>query len=153
MLTSVIVLASYCAQAIERYQSGALSDHSLRDWAGLMLTYVGIGIVVAIVIQIAFAIIYAIAIAVKAKSANAETEDKEIERKISQEFVEDERDKLIELKSTQVEFTIAGIGFVAGLGFMYFQGSAALMLNIMFISFQVSGIVEAVVQFHLHRVS
>ncbi|NCN05420.1 MAG: hypothetical protein GW949_07300 [Spirochaetales bacterium] len=85
--------------------------------------------------------------------ANQSTEDKEIEQKIATEFIEDERDKLIELKSTQVGFAIAGIGFVTGLGYLYFQGSAVLMLNIMFLSLHGGSLVEAAVQLYLHRVS
>jgi hypothetical protein len=110
-----------------------------------------IGIVVTIVIQIVFHILLSISIAVKEKMQDGQCDDEEIEKTIGAEMVEDEMDKLIELKSTRIGFFFAGIGFVAALVSLVLAFSPVVMLNIMFISFSIGSIFEGFSQLYFYR--
>ncbi|NTW89170.1 MAG: hypothetical protein HGB26_08690 [Desulfobulbaceae bacterium] len=59
--------------------------------------------------------------------------------------------KLIELKSMQVGFLFAGIGFVAALLSLVLDYSPAVMLNIMFLSFSGGSLLEGFAQLYLFR--
>jgi hypothetical protein len=151
IISGVLVLAAYCIYAFGRSQSGAVDASDLKFWAGTILIFIGIGIVFAIIIQIVFHILTSIAIAVRNKIRDEQCDDKDIEKSINAEMVEDEMDKLIELKSMRVGFAIAGVGFVAALVSLVLGYSAAVMLNILFLSFSGGAILEGVVQLYFYR--
>ena len=151
LISGVLVVAAYCIYAFGRYQSGVVDANDLKFWASTMLIFIGIGIVASIVIQIVFHILMSIAIAVKQKMQDEAYDDKEIEKTIEAEMVEDEMDKLIELKSMRFGFIVAGIGFVAALVSLVLDYSAAVMLNILFLSFSGGAILEGVVQLYFYR--
>lgn len=67
------------------------------------------------------------------------------------EMVEDERDRLIELKSNRVGFAVAGLGFVAALVSLVLDYSPAVMLNIIFLSSSFGSICEGFVQLFYYR--
>jgi hypothetical protein len=151
MITTALVLATYCIYAFGKYQAGAVAAGDLKFWATTMLIFIGIGIVASIVIQIVFHILLSIAIAVTEKVRDVNCDDKEIERSIEVEMVEDEMDKLINQKSMMVGFAIAGFGFVAGLVSLVLNYSPMVMLNIMFISFSAGSVLEGFVQLYFYR--
>ncbi len=151
IISGAIVVAAYCIYAFGRAQSGAVDPSDLKFWAGAMLTFVGIGIAVTVVIQIVFHILMSIGIAVKKTIRDEKVDDKEIEKSIDAEMVEDEMDKLIELKSMQVGFVVAGIGFVSALLSLILGYSAAVMLNILFFSFSGGAVFEGVAQLYFYR--
>lgn len=150
-LTGILILAAYCIYAFGRVHAGAVDPGNLKFWAVTMLIFIGIGVVVTIIIQIVFHILLSISIAVKGKIQNQEMDDQEIEKQIKAEMVEDEMDKLIELKSNRVGFILAGAGFVAGLIILAFNGSLAVMLNILFISFNAGSILEGFAQLYYYK--
>ena len=151
LISGVFVIAAYCIYTFGHYQMGTVDASDLKFWAGTILTFVGISIVVSIIIQIVFHILMSIAIAVTKKMDNEQCDDKEIEKSIGAEMVEDEMDKLIELKSMRVGFVIAGIGFIAALVSLVLGYSAAVMLNIMFLSFSGGALLEGVAQLYFYR--
>jgi hypothetical protein len=151
ILTGVLVLAAYCIYAFGKSRAGFLTPGDLKSWAVTMLIFIGIGIAASIVIQIVFHILLSISIAVKGKIQNQDLDDKEIEKQIDAEMVEDEMDKLIELKSNQVGFILAVIGFVAALVTLAFNYPPAVMLNILFISFSAASLVEGFTQLYFYR--
>ncbi len=155
IVTGALVLGAYCLYAFGKYQSGAVIPGDLKFWASTMLFFIGIGVVAAIIIQIVFHILLSISIAVQEKIRDNNCDDKEIEKTIEKtigaEMVEDEMDKLIELKSTRVGFTFAGIGFVAALVSQVINYSPAVMINLMFISFSVGSIFEGFAQLYFYR--
>ena len=151
IVTGILVLAAYCIYAFGRFHTGAIAPDNLKFWASTMLIFIGIGIAASIVIQIVFHILLSISIAIKKKMQDEKCEDKEIEKKIKVEMVEDEMDKLIQLKSLRPAFLIAGIGFVAALVFLVLDYSSAVMLNILFISFCVGSLVEGFAQLYYYR--
>jgi hypothetical protein len=151
IISGVLVIAAYCIYTFGRYQAGAVEANDLKFWAGTILTFVGIGIAVSIIIQIVFHILMSIAIAVTKKMRDEQCDDKEIEKSIGAEMVEDEMDKLIELKSMRVSFVFVGAGFIAGLVALLLGYSAAVMLNILFLSFSGGGLLDGVAQLYFYR--
>ena len=151
ILTGVIVLAAYCFYAFSRYQSGLLAPDDLKSWAQIMLIFIGVGIAAAIVIQIVFHILLSIGIAIKESIKNGSCDDQEIEKTIELEMIEDEMDKLIELKSLRVGFIVAGIGFVASLIALVLNYPTMIMLNLLFISFSTGSILEGFAQLYYYK--
>lgn len=151
ILTGILMLAAYCIYAFGKFNSGAVAPSDLKFWATTMLIFIGIGVGASIVIQIVFHILFSISIAVKKKIENEDFDDKEIERTIEAEIVEDERDKLVELKSMRLGFIIAGVGLVSGLVAVVLNSSPVVMLNIFYLSFWVGSLVEGVGQLYYYR--
>jgi len=151
IVTGLLVLAAYCIYAFGRFHTAAVAQGELKFWAGTILIFIGIGVVATIVIQIVFHILLSISIAVKKKIQDEKCEDKEIEKKIQAEMVEDEMDKLIELKSMRFAFILAGVGFIAALVFLVLNYSPIVMLNILFFSFCVGSLFEGFAQLYFYR--
>lgn len=151
IITGILVLGAYCIHAFGQYQSGALPSGDLKSWASTMLTFIAIGIVAAIVIQIVFHILLSISIAATKAIRGESIEDKAIEKSINAEMVEDEMNKLIELKSLRVGFGVAGFGFIAALLSLVLNYSPEVMLNILFISFSIAALFEGFTQLYYYR--
>ncbi len=151
IITGALIITAYCIYAFGRVNAGAVAADDLKFWARTILVFIGIGIAASIIIQIIFHILLSIAIAVKKKIQDENCEDKDIERSIGAEMVEDEMDKLIELKSMRVGFFIAGIGFVTALIYLVMDYSTSVMLNIMFLSFSTGSILEGITQLYFYR--
>jgi hypothetical protein len=151
IFSGILIFTAYCIYAFSPSHLAALPPGDLKPWASVMLIFIVIGIVATIVIQIVFHILLSIALAVQAKIENQQSDDKEIERTINREMIEDERDKQIELKSMRIGLAVAGIGFVTGLLSLVFNYSAVVMLNIMFLSFFVGSLLEGVGQLYYYR--
>ncbi len=149
VVTGILLLAAYCIYAYVMAGMGAADG--IKTWATTMLIFVGIGIVASIVIQIVFLILLSVSIAIRKKIRDGEVVDKEVEISIQREMVEDEMDKLIGLKSMRVAFTISGIGLIAALVSLVLGFSAAVMINILFISFLLGAIIEGITQLYYYR--
>jgi hypothetical protein len=147
MITGAFVLAAYCIYAFGKYQSGGVATDDWKFWAVTMLIFIGVGIAASIIIQIIFHIIMSIAIAIQERNCD----DKDINKIIEANMVEDEMDKLIGLKSSRVGFIFAGIGFVAGLAALIMNYSPAVMLNILFLSFNIGSLFEGFASLHYYR--
>lgn len=146
-----LILAAYCLWALGKVRLGAAVLDDLKFWASAMLVFIGIGIGATIVIQIVFHILLSVGIAVKKQVQNGKCDDKDVEKEIKLEMVEDEMDKLIALKSMRVAFVIAGIGFVAALASLVLNFSPAAMLNILFVTFSLGSIVEGIAQLYFYK--
>ncbi len=66
-------------------------------------------------------------------------------------MVEDEMDKLIELKSSRIGFLFAGIVFVGALVSLLFEQSPMVMLNLLFFSFSVGSLSEGGLSLYYYR--
>jgi len=146
-----LLLAAYCIYAFGKVQSGMIAPDDMKFWATTILIFIGIGVIASIVIQIVFHLLLSIAIAVRKQMQEGKCDDKEVEKTIEQEMVEDEMDKLIGLKSIRIGFAIAGIGLIATLVSLLLNYSSAVMLNIIFISFSIGTSVEGVTQLYFYR--
>jgi hypothetical protein len=151
VLTGIAVLTAYCIYAFGQAQAINVAPTDLKYWARVMLIFIGIGVGASIVIQIVFHILLSIGLAVKKTIENGTVDDKVIEQEIGSEIVEDEMDKLIELKSTRVGFVVAGVGFVGALLALILDYSPAVMLNVLFISFCAGSILEGFAQLYYYR--
>jgi len=150
ILSGTVLLIIYLLQVTSRYQGGLLAMDELQSLAQLMLVFIGIGIGVSIAVEIVFHILYSIGIAVKesVKAGSCDDKDvekeieKNVEKKIKQDMVEDEMAKLIDLKSLRVGYVNAGIGFITSLIILVLGYPVFLMVNILFGSFFIAGIME-----------
>lgn len=147
IISGVLLLAVYCIYAIGKYQLQANSLDDLKICGTTMLIFIGIGIAAMIVIQILFHIALSIGIAAREKHCD----EKAIEKEIGLTMVEDEMDKLIELKALKTGFIICGAGFVAALVSAVFNCPAAVVLNIMFLSFGLGSLVEGTLSLYYYR--
>lgn len=146
LVGGALIIAAYCIYAFTGNGPGAAGVSDLKTWAGAMLVFIGIGIGLAIVLQILFHIVLSVSVAVREQST-----EKEIGRKIEAEMVEDEMDKLIELKSSRVGWAVASAGFIAALFSLVFGGSAALMINMMFLSAAAGSMVGGFISIFYYR--
>ena len=151
IIIGAAVLTAYLVNASGNYRSGALSPDDYRAWAVFMLKFVGIGALAAIVSQIVFHIMLSIGIAVKEKINDGSCDDRDIERSINAEMVEDERDKLISMKSQKFVFIFTGAGFIVSLLALVFNRSPFVMMNILFVVFSLAGILEGFIQILFYR--
>ena len=149
IVSGALLLVAYCLYAFGK--SGMANINNLAFWAKTMLVFIGIGIVGMIIIQIVFHILLSISVAIKQKMRDEEIDDKEIEKSITNEMVEDEMDKLIVLKSNRISYYALGTGFLAGLVAVALGVSAVIFLNILFISGSIGGIAEGLVQIDYYR--
>ena len=151
IISGVVVLVVYLFYVSGNYQAGLLAMDDLKSWAQIMLIFIGIGIAMAIVVQIIFHILFSIGLAVKESIKNGNCDDREIERTIKLEMVEDEMGKLIELKSMRVSYIMVGVGFVASLVLLFFDYPAYLALNFLFVSFCTGGILDGFTQLYYYK--
>lgn len=151
ILSGALLLAAYCIYAFGRYQAGAVEAGDLKFWAGTILIFIAIGIVATIIIQIVFHILMSIGITVQKKIHNEQVSDREIEKSINFDMIEDEMDKLIELKSMRIGYGFAGVGFIAGMVALVLGYSTAVMLNILFLSFSGGSLLEGFTQLYFYR--
>jgi hypothetical protein len=149
--SGILVLSAYCLYAFNPTRLASIAQGDLKQWATTMLVFIGIGVGFTIIIQIVFHILLSISVAVQEKIRNNDTDDMAIENNIKLEMVEDERDRLIELKSNRVGFIVAGLGFVAALVSLVLNYSPAVMLNMLFISFSFGSLCEGFAQLFYYR--
>ncbi|MHC1787453.1 MAG: hypothetical protein AB9880_10370 [Christensenellales bacterium] len=147
----VLLMAAYVIYAAGQVQSGAATLNDLRFWARTILIFIGIGIAAMIVIQIVFHILLAIGKAIREQVKNGKVDDKEIEKSLELDMVEDEMDKLISLKSMRIGYALGGFGFVLALVSLVMDQPAAVMLNVLFASFYLGSLIEALAQLFYYR--
>lgn len=95
MIAGVFWVIAYIIYALG---ANAPESNDLQGWALTMLCFIGISVIVATVIQIFFHIAVAIGIAIR-EHEQGHTPDKNVEREISSQMLEDEMGKLINLKA------------------------------------------------------
>ena len=144
IIAGVILFIAYIVYATRKYAEGMVD---LKSWAITILIFIGISVAVMIVIQILFHIIYAMGIAIKEQ----DQDDKQVERIIESSMVEDERDKIIKLKSERGGYICAGIGFLVALALFASGQSAILGLNVLLIAFFCGSLVEGILSIRFYE--
>lgn len=147
IFTTLLVLGAYCLYAFGAHGPAATAPDSLKAWAGAMLIFVGVSIVATIVIQIVFHILLSVSIAVK-ESVHG---NKDVDKAIKADMVEDERDKHIELKADKVGYILGGMGFLLGLIALLLDYSAVVMINILYFSFTAGSLAESIARLVFYR--
>ena len=158
ILSGILVLAAYSVYGLMKYQAvGAKLLQDTKFWATTMLIFIGAGIVLIILTQIIFHILLAVSHEVKKEIAKAgaySARGKEIDnsdRSLEISEVEDEMDKLIALKSMRNSYILVGLGFVLSLVSMVMEMPPAVMLNVIFLSFQVGSILDGFSQLYFYK--
>lgn len=151
ILFGAAFMTTYCIYAFGKYRSGAADLNDLVFWGITMLTFIGIGVGAMIVLQIVFHIALSIGIAVKTAIETKNYDGKDLEKSFEGTFIEDEMDRLIELKSMRLGFSIAGAGFIAGLVLLVLGYPAAVMLNVQFLSFCIGSLAEGFLILYYYR--
>ena len=144
IIAGVILFIAYIVYATRKYAEGMVD---LKSWAITILIFIGISVAVMIVIQILFHIIYAMGIAIKEQ----DQDDKQVERIIESSMVEDERDKIIKLKSERGGYICAGIGFLVALALFASGQSAILGLNVLLMAFFCGSLVEGILSIRFYE--
>lgn len=122
------LLLAYFIYVIGKLNAGEVTLDDVKFFAVTMLTFIGIGIALSIAVQVTFHILFSVGVAIRER----EKDGKEIESAINAAMVEDERDKLIELKSARITAIVSMAGFIAGLVLLALSYPVGLMLNIFF---------------------
>ena len=148
IMGGLAVLVAYCIYVLGKVNAGVAGLDDLKFFAVTMLTFIGIGVVLAIVIQIVFHILFSVGVAVRER----DKDDKQVESAINAAMVEDERDKIIDLKATRITFLISMIGFVAGLILLAMDYQPAVMLNLLFIAINLGSVAEGVAKLIYYKV-
>ena len=138
-----LIVAAYLVFAL-----GASAPDSLQGWAVAMLIFIAGGVVLLIVIQILFYILATIGIAVKERVSD----EKKIERILASSMLEDERDKQIMMRSTNIGSICASAGLVVALATLAFGASAVVALHVLLAAAVLGTIVAAVVRVYLYEV-
>jgi hypothetical protein len=151
IVTTALVYTAYCITAFTRH---AITD-PLRPWAITMLTFIGIAALAAIIIQIVFHVAFSIRVSVREAVKRMDQQDEDIGEEISEaiqgEMVEDERDKLLELKSARAGSIAAGAGLFLGLISLLLNYPEAVMLNLIYGAFFLGSIAEGIVNLVLYQ--
>jgi hypothetical protein len=108
LVAGVLTVAAYI---IYICTAKAPAQEDIAAWAKLMLVFIGIGVGAGIVVQILFHIVYAVGIAAKEN----DNDGAKTEKIIKASMIEDERDKLIELKTSRIGYICAGFGLMIAL--------------------------------------
>lgn len=148
MVAGVLLIAAYIIYALGK---NAPLPEDLKAWAVTMLVFIGIGVATLILIQILFHVAISIGIAVKERDRDDKEVEKDVGRIISSSMVEDEMDKLINLKSAYVGYCCIGIGFILALMALALGVSTVLALHILFGTIFVGTIAEGGVSVYLYE--
>ena len=147
-IVSIVAGILICiAYIIYAFSKNAPASDNLRSWATTLLIFLGIGIVAMILIQIIFHILSAIGIAI----IEQDKDDEEVERIISASMVEDERDKVISLKSGRVGYICAGVGLIIVLAILTMGVSSVIALHVLCASFAAGSIAEGFMSIYYYE--
>ena len=129
ILSTIIITGVYALIVYQRYLNGTIDTSDVfRFWAIAILIFVPISVVARIIILI----IYAIGNSVVATAKGEEPEDIDFT---------DERDKLIELKSTKISLVVFSLGFLLALA----TQAANMSNHLFFITLIIVGVITEVV--------
>lgn len=110
LISTVIINIVYAAVMLPRFPDvGDYDPEVFRFWAGYMLILIPVTVVVKIIIHIVFVILNAI--------TTGEYDEERV----------DEREQLIELKSTQVSLYVFSLGFIAAIATQALEEPPTLM--------------------------
>jgi len=144
MGVGILLMAVYGAYALG---GASPAPEDLKSWAFAILIYIGVCIAAEVIIQILFHIALAVGISVKEKAPDGQT----AERILKSSMIEDERHKLISLKSSHTGYACAGFGFVFALIALALGISAVVVLHIMAGAFAVGSIIEGCVSVYYNE--
>ena len=135
MAAGILSVAAYIFYVT---MGNAPAPEDIRAWARLMLVFIGIGVAAQIVIQVIFHVVFAAGIAIK----EHDQDGKKTEKIIKASVIEDERDKLISLKSLRAGYICAGAGSMIALFVLAGGVSVVIALHMIVGSFAAGSLAE-----------
>ena len=133
--TTVLILVLYYLIILNNYNHQFYIDNvDFSFWGTVILMLIPVLVIAQIVIHILLHIVLAI-----------------LTRGKEDLSLEDERDKLIELKATRNFYHAFMAGFFFGIGILAFGFSPILMFNIFLLTILIAAIVEGISQFIYYR--
>jgi len=144
MAAGIVTVAAYVVYICV---GNAPKTEDITAWAKLMLVFIGIGVAAQIVIQILFHVIYAVGIAVKENDKDGE----KTKKIINASMMEDERDKLINLKTLRIGYICAGFGLMIALFTLAGGAPVVIALHIAVGSSAAGSIVEGLAGIFFHE--
>lgn len=148
MVVGILIFVFYISYAFGKNSPGS---EDLRAWAIAILIFIGIGVICLIVVHILFYIVVSIGIAVKEQGNDDKIVEERVQRIVSSSMVEDEMDRLINLKSGNIGYICIGVGFIAALIALAIGVSAVFAFHILFFSFGFGSIIEGSVSVYLYE--
>ena len=135
IFTSLLIYAAYLFYVFIKFREGSVDmANDLRFWGIVILIFVPIAIVVRIVIIIIFTIVNTI-----------------LTQRMDDPSFEDERDKIIGLKTARKSIYVVGFGFLLSLVTLVLRWPPAIMINIIYFSFVLSDLTESVLKIISYR--
>lgn len=116
------------------------ASDDIQAWSKRMLLFIGVSVAVQIIIQILFHAAFAVGVAVK----EHDKDGKKTEKIIASSMIEDERDKLINLKASHVGYICAGVGLMIALFALAGGASYVIALHVIVGSFAAGSIIEGI---------
>ena len=144
MAAGAVLVVAYIIYALG---DKAPAPDALSGWARAILIFIVISIVAQIIIQIVFNIIFSIGVGVREGNCG----DGNIKRILAVEMKEDERYKMISLKSLRAGYVISGIGSVAMLISLAFGNSVLISLHIFFAGCALGSLVEGLTSIYYNE--
>jgi len=144
IITGALMVAAYIIYALSKHSP---TPDNLKSWATTMLVFIGISVVAVIIVQILFHIAFAVRVAAK----EGEQDGKTVERLIASTVVEDERDKLVGLRSARIGYSVTGAGLVAMLAVLALGLSAVAALHILLGATAVGSMAEGIVSVYFYE--
>ncbi|MEL6250835.1 MAG: hypothetical protein AAFR87_02390 [Bacteroidota bacterium] len=134
LISMLLVTAYYLCYLWEEFQKGTFETDTIpSEWGWTVLKLIAAQIVLSVFASIGVSIIYAIL-------------NREMEKEVS-----DERDKLFELKTNQLSFTMFGLGFLSSMLCLGLGTSPLLVLNLIVLSIFVGSMVGYVAKLYFYR--
>ena len=149
IVTGIVLIIAYVIYAMG---AKAPATQDVKAWAVAVLVFIGIGIGIQIVVQIVFHIALTIGIAVKEEIKTGDKNcGKTAERIVEAEMIEDERSKIINLKSSRVGSWFAGAGIIAALISLAVGAETVIALHILFGMSALASVVEGITGIIYHE--
>jgi hypothetical protein len=145
--TMTLVYGVFCLVAFNRLTL----ESTLRQWAVIMLIFLGVAVLASIIIQVLFHILFSIDLAARKAILDNNVDKNTIGEALEGEFIEDERDQLVALKSRQAVCMASGLGLILGLVSLLLNAPPTLMLNLFFASFFLGALAEGITSLVLYR--
>ena len=136
VMTYILILGFYVVNLFQMYQTeGLVSTRVFSLWAIVILAAIIVNIAASILTNIALSIVHAI-----------QTRTNESER-----FIEDERDKLIELKGMKVSYIAYSLGVLIAMLTFVFGQPPLVMFSLIVLFSLVAEIIGDMAQIYLYR--
>lgn len=134
LISSLVVVGLYTFYVFQQFQEGGFDSATISSyWGYLVLAMIGVQIVLSIITSILISILQAIV-----------TKDEA-------PMLSDERDKLFDLRATQISFAVFGIGFVLAMITLAADLPPLVMFNIIVYALFGAGIVGNIMQLYFYR--